>query len=117
MAEAPPHEQTVSKTLLFARAVVKYRGPVALFLFISTGFFFYPILNMVLGTLGRPLPGPTVRIDTNARSLFPDHPYIHAQDKFSKMFGGSSLVAIAVTLAFGIVPWPLLNAVADALPL
>lgn len=98
---APPPQVRQSKTQTFARLVTRNRFPVAMFLIFSSLFFFYPILNMVLGTLGRPLPGPTVRIDTNARSLFPDHPYIHAQDKFAKTFGSSSLVAVAVTVDEG----------------
>jgi predicted RND superfamily exporter protein len=98
---APPPQVRQSKTQAFARLVTRNRFPVAMFLIFSSLFFFYPILNMVLGTLGRPLPGPTVRIDTNARSLFPDHPYIHAQDKFAKTFGSSSLVAVAVTVDEG----------------
>ena len=103
MADVPHHEFRETKTLRFARFITRNRFPVALFLIFSTLFFFYPILNMVTTTLGSPLPGPIVRVDTNARDLFPDHPYIHAQDKFSKMFGGSSLVAIAVTVKEGTI--------------
>ena len=44
-----------------------------------------------------------MRIDTSARALFPDHPYIHAQDKFAKTFGSSSLVAIAVMVDEGTI--------------
>jgi predicted RND superfamily exporter protein len=47
-----------------------------------------------------------VRIDTNARSLFPDHPFIHAQDKFGRVFGSSSLVAIAMVVDEGTVFTP-----------
>jgi len=100
-AASPPPQVRQSRTQRFARLVTRNRFPVAMFLIFSSLFFFYPILNMVLGAMGRPLPGPTVRIDTNARSLFPDHPYIHAQDKFAKTFGSSSLVAVAVTVDEG----------------
>jgi predicted RND superfamily exporter protein len=103
MADVPHHEFRETKTLRFARFVTRNRFPVALFLIFSTLFFFYPILNMITTTMGLPLPGPIVRVDTKARDLFPDHPYIHAQDKFAKMFGGSSLVAIAVTVNEGTI--------------
>ncbi len=101
MADVPHHEFRETRTLRFARFITRNRFPVALFLIFSTLFFFYPTLNTATTAMGWPLPGPIVRIDTNARDLFPDHPYIHAQDKFAKMFGGSSLVAIAVTVKEG----------------
>ncbi len=101
MAQAPVHEPRETKTLKFARFIVRNRFPVALFLIFSSLFWFYPILNMFMSAAGNPLPGPTVRVDTNARDLFPDHPYIHAQDKFAREFGSSSLVAIAVTVDEG----------------
>jgi predicted RND superfamily exporter protein len=103
MADVPHHEFRETRTLRFARFVTRNRLPVALFLIFSTLFFFYPILNMFTTTMGLPLPGPIVRVDTKARDLFPDHPYIHAQDKFAKMFGGSSLVAIAVVVKEGTI--------------
>jgi hypothetical protein len=90
-----------TRTQAVARAIVRNRFPVAIALFVSTLFFFYPILNTFMSAIGRALPGPVVRINTNARSLFPDHPYVHAQDKFAKTFGSSSLVAIAVTVDEG----------------
>ncbi|NIW37235.1 MAG: hypothetical protein GWN32_12165, partial [Gemmatimonadetes bacterium] len=82
------------------------RLPVGLFLIFSTLFFFFPILNTVLKATGIDLGGPHVRVDTNARALFPDHPYIHAQDKFAKIFGSSSLVAIAVVVKEGTIFTP-----------
>jgi predicted RND superfamily exporter protein len=97
MAEAPTaHAPRETRTLQFARFIVRNRAPVALFLIAITLFFLYPIVNTVLTALGQHIPGPQVRIDTTARSLFPDHPFIHAQDKFGRLFGGSSLIAIAV---------------------
>ena len=98
---AAPHETRETNTLLFARFIVRNRFPVACFLIVSTLFFFYPIFNAAMNAAGFRLPGPIVKIDARARDLFPDHPYIHAQDKFSKMFGGASLVAIAVTVNEG----------------
>ncbi len=97
MAEAPfAHAPRETKTLQVARFIVRHRFPISLVLIATTLFFLYPIANTVLTAIGRPGPGPQVRIDTNARSLFPDHPFIHAQDKFGRVFGSSSLVAIAL---------------------
>ncbi|HXK26464.1 MAG TPA: MMPL family transporter [Myxococcota bacterium] len=96
---APHHRET--KTLQFARFITRNRPYVAFALIASTLFWFYPIFNTIMAASGHRLPGPIVRIDTNARALFPDHPYIHAQDKFSKTFGSSSLVAIAVVVEEG----------------
>jgi uncharacterized protein len=90
-----------SLTLRFAKMVVRRRGIIAVLLFLSTGFFFYPILNSATTALGYPLPGPAVKIDTIARSQWPDHPYIRAQDKFSGIFGGSSSVAMALVVKDG----------------
>jgi hypothetical protein len=65
--------------------VVRNRGPVALLLFATSVFFSYPILNTAMTAIGRPLPGPIVRIDTDPRDLFPDHPYIRAHDRFGSI--------------------------------
>jgi predicted RND superfamily exporter protein len=101
-SQSPPgHEPRETNTLRFARFIVRNRGPVALLLIFTSLFFFYPIFNTILNAFGSPLPGPIVRVDTRARDLFPDHPYIHAQDKFAKRFGSSSLVAVAVVVEDG----------------
>jgi uncharacterized protein len=107
MAEATPHHQPrETKTLQFAKWIVKHRAGVATFLILTTLFFFYPILNLITTTLGMPLPGPIVRVDTRERDLYPDHPYIHAQDKFSAKFGSSSLVAVGVMVKEGTIFTP-----------
>ena len=106
MSAAAGHAPRETRTLQFARFITRNRFPVALLLIVSTLFFFYPIFNTILAALGAELPGPKVRIDTNARSLFPDHPYIHAMDKFSNVFGSSSLVAIAVVVEDGTIFTP-----------
>ena len=69
-------------------------------------FFLVPIANTIALALGHSLPGPTLRIDTRARDLFPDHPYIHAQDEFAEAFGGSSMVVVAVTVEDGTIFTP-----------
>ena len=107
MSEATPPPQPPgrhgrqTRTQQFARFITRNRFPVAIFLIVSSLFFFYPIFKTAMGVFGVELPGPMVRINTNARSLFPDHPYVHAQDKFARTFGSSSLVAIAVTVHEG----------------
>jgi predicted RND superfamily exporter protein len=104
MAEAPAHQRRVSPTERVARFIVGHRALVATFLIVSTSFFFYPILNAALQAVGVDvLPGPAIRVDTRARSLWPDHPFIHAQDKFAGEFGTSSTVAIAVVVKEGTV--------------
>ncbi len=106
MADLPTHEPRETRTLQFARFIVRNRFPVAVLLIVTSLFFFYPIANTVMSALGKPMRGPIVRIDTNARDLFPDHPYIHAQDKFARTFGSSSLVAIAVVVRDGTIFTP-----------
>ena len=67
MAEGstPTHgEPRETKTLQFARFIVRNRFPVSVMLILTSLFFFYPILNMIMTTLGTPLPGPIVRVDT-----------------------------------------------------
>jgi predicted RND superfamily exporter protein len=95
-----------TRTLQFARLVVRNRFPIVLWLIGMTLFFLYPIANAVLGELGHRLPGPIVRVDTSARAQWPDHPFIHAQDKFAKKFGTSSLVAIGVVVRDGTIFTP-----------
>ncbi len=111
MAEAAPPDSTLpphreSWTVNLARWIVGHRGLIASLLLAVTGFFAYPIVNMAATAYGVPLPGPLVRIDTNARDLFPDHPFIHAQDKFAKVFGSPSLVAAAVVVEEGTIFTP-----------
>ena len=100
MAEAAG-QSNESNSLRFARFIVRNRAVVASLLIAASLFFVYPILNMISSALGTELPGPIVRIDTKARDLFPDHPYIHAQDKYASEFGGSSAVAVAVVVVAG----------------
>ncbi len=119
MSEATPPQPPQapaqqSRTLQFARFITRNRFPVAIFLIVSSLFFFYPVFNTAMSAAGSPLPGPILRINTDARSLFPDHPYVHAQDKFAKTFGSSSLVALAVTVDEGTIFRPdIINAVRE----
>ncbi len=107
MSEAPHRARRETASLRFARLITRHRAIVASLLILSTGFFFLPILNAALTNFGLGISWlPVVRIDTNARDLWPDHPFIHAQDKFAGKFGTSSLVAIAVIVEDGTIFTP-----------
>jgi len=101
MAKVPEHQVRETTTLKVARFIVKHRAIVATLLILTTLFFLYPTVNAIATGFGFPLPGPEVRVDASERSLWPDHPFIHAQDKFSKTFGSSAVVAIAVVVEDG----------------
>ena len=106
MSDAPQISAPESIFLKFARGVVNNRVPVAIALVLSTSFFFYPILNAATTAFGYALPGPVVRVDTEARAQWPDHPFIRAQDKFANKFGGSAMVAAAVVVKEGTIFTP-----------
>jgi len=102
MSETPPVSHArPTKTLAFARVVVRHRFPIVIGLISTTLFFLYPTVNAIFAGLGHRLPGPVVRVDTSARAQYPDHPFIHAQDKFGKKFGTSSLVALGIVVKDG----------------
>jgi predicted RND superfamily exporter protein len=106
MADAPKTPEQEAATLRFARFIVRRRFPVAIFLLTTTLFFFYPIANAVFNAFDIPMPGPKIRIDTEARDQWPDHPFIRALDKFSEKFGGSSTVAMALVVNEGTIFTP-----------
>jgi uncharacterized protein len=93
-------------TTRFGHFVVRQRGPIALLLVLSTGFFLYPTVNAISTALGHPLPGPQVRVGSDARAQLPDHPFIHAQSKFTGEFGNSTPVAILFTVDEGTIYTP-----------
>src|SRR5262249_15024680 len=93
-------------TTRFGHFVVRQRGPIAVLLFLSTAFFFYPIANGMLSIAGKPLPGPKVRVGSDARAQLPDHPFIHAQTKFAGDFGNSTPVVILYTVDEGTIWTP-----------
>jgi predicted RND superfamily exporter protein len=98
-----PHERATTR---FGHFVVRQRGPIAVLLFLSTAFFFYPILNGITTAAGHPMPGPTVRVGSDARAQLPDHPFIHAQAKFAGDFGNATPVAILYTVDEGTIWTP-----------
>ncbi len=102
----PSHHVRETKTLQFARWIVRHRFWVASFLIATTAFFLYPTINAITTGVGLPLPGPQVRLDASERSLWPEHPFIAAQDKFASEFGTSALVVIAVVVKDGTIFTP-----------
>jgi predicted RND superfamily exporter protein len=92
--------------LRVAAFIVDHRRPIGVLLVLATLAFLWPTANAVLGAAGHPLPGPRVRMDTRARDLFPEHPFIHAQDKFAGRFGNSTLIAIAMVVREGTIFTP-----------
>ncbi|MEN8158909.1 MAG: hypothetical protein ABFS41_02425, partial [Myxococcota bacterium] len=106
MAAGPEPHGRETRTLRVARFLVRHRAIVATLLLLSTGFFLYPIVNTITTAVGLPLPGPLVRIDTNARDQWPDHPFIHAQDKFAAKFGSATSVAIGLVVKEGTIFTP-----------
>jgi hypothetical protein len=94
------------RTQRVAAFIVGRRRPLGALLALATLAFLWPTANAVLTALGHPLPGPVVRLDSRARDLFPEHPFIHAQDKFAGRFGNSTLVAIAMVVREGTVFTP-----------
>ncbi|HTO06719.1 MAG TPA: MMPL family transporter [Myxococcota bacterium] len=93
-------------TTRFGHFVVRRRVPIAFLLILSTGFFFYPIANAIFSAAGHPLPGPKVRVGSDARAQLPDHPFIHAQAKFAGDFGNATPVAILYTVDEGTIYTP-----------
>ncbi|HTO52145.1 MAG TPA: MMPL family transporter [Myxococcota bacterium] len=93
-------------TTRFGHFVVRRRLPIAFLLLISTAFFFYPILNALVSAAGHPLPGPSVRIGSDANAQLPDHPFIHAQAKFAGDFGNTTAVLILYTVDEGTIYTP-----------
>src|SRR5688500_14649920 len=106
MAEAPLPHGNDTATIRMARWIMRHRVAVAALLALSTGFFFWPILNTVTTAFGLHLPGPVVRIDTNARDQWPQHPFINAQDKFAAKFGSATSVAIGLVVKEGTIFTP-----------
>jgi predicted RND superfamily exporter protein len=103
---SPESHGRETRTLQVARFLVRHRAIVGSLLLISTAFFLYPIVNTITTAFGLALPGPLVRIDTNARDQWPDHPFIHAQDKFAAKFGSATGVAIGLVVKEGTIFTP-----------
>ena len=101
--ERPLSERATTR---FGHFVVRQRGPIALLLMLSTAFFLYPTVNAISTAVGHPLPGPSVRVGSDARAQLPDHPFIHAQAKFAGDFGNATPVAILYVVDEGTIYTP-----------
>ncbi|HTO53720.1 MAG TPA: MMPL family transporter [Myxococcota bacterium] len=94
-------------SMRFGRLIMKYRFATLMTLVSLSLFFAFPLVNAAWFNFtasrsptgeGRLLFGVPARfrMDANVRKTFPEHPYIHAQDKFAGKFGSPSAIAIAV---------------------
>ena len=92
-------------SMRFARLIMRHRFATLMTL-LSIGLFFAtPLLNAVvynattlLTDQARMIPGVDrrFRMDTRARDQWPEHLFIHAQDKFDAKFGTASYVVVVV---------------------
>ncbi len=107
-AEAPnPPPAKKSGSLRFAEFTVRNKFPIAVLLVLGTLFFMFPIVNAALIPFEMGWKNlPAVKVDTDARHQWPDHPFIRAQNKFASKFGGSMQVAIAVVVEEGTIFTP-----------
>ncbi|NNF70246.1 MAG: NADH-quinone oxidoreductase subunit N, partial [Acidimicrobiia bacterium] len=87
--------QTAANAGYLALVILALLGSVA-------GLFFYLRIIVVMY-----FQEPAVAVGPGAATATPD------PDRLS---GGALAASVALTIAFGIVPWPLLNLVTDALP-
>jgi predicted RND superfamily exporter protein len=108
--ERGPVEENLPESafsMRFGRLIMKYRFATLMTLLSIAVFFAFPLVNaayynytasqsetgegkLLLGVKAR------FRVDANVRKTYPEHPYIHSQDKFSGKFGSASFIAIAV---------------------
>ena len=86
-------------SMRFARFIMRHRLATTLAL-VSVGLgLAIPLLNGAwFFATGRTLPGveTVFELGSSIRDQYPEHPFIHASDKFTGRFGTPSLVAIAV---------------------
>ncbi len=86
-------------SMRFGRLITKYRFASLMTLVSILFFFAIPLVNAVyFNVTGKTLPitDARFRMDTRARDQWPEHPFIHAVDKFAGRFGTASYVAMAV---------------------
>ena len=104
MEDAVPEEAI---SMRFARFIMRFRFATLMTL-LSIGFFFsIPLINAIVkASTGSTIPGvdTVFRIEPNVRDTMPEHPFIHAQDKFTGRFGTASYVSIAVVRKDGALP-------------
>ena len=109
MADQPGsvHEENLPEaafSMRFARLIMKNRFATLMTLIFIALFFSYPLLNGVyFAVTGEtfPISETRFRLDTRVRDQWPEHPFIHSQDKFSGRFGTASYVSLAVVAKDG----------------
>ena len=86
-------------SMRFGRLIMRNRFATLMTLLSITVFFLAPLINALVYTFtGNTLPGIETRfqVDTRTRDTYPEHTFIHAQDKFTGRFGTASYVSLAV---------------------
>ncbi len=86
-------------SMRFARLTMRNRFATLIILLSLAFFFALPLVNAgwLLATGNRlPFMTQVFRVDANIRNTYPEHPFIHATDKFAERFSSGSLVAMAV---------------------
>jgi predicted RND superfamily exporter protein len=95
-------EDALPETVLsmrFARLIMRNRFATLMTLLSISVFFSTPLVNaLVFNVTGETLWGidTRFRLDTSIRDTFPEHDFVHAQDKFTGRFGTASYVSLAV---------------------
>jgi hypothetical protein len=77
-------------SMRFARWIMKNRFATLMTLVLIALFFAYPLVNAVyFGITGKtfPVSETRFRLDTRVRDQWPEHTFIHAQDKFAGRWG------------------------------
>ncbi|MCP4003875.1 MAG: MMPL family transporter [bacterium] len=92
-------------SMRFGRLIMRNRFATLMTLLSITLFFAFPLVNAIYYNLtlsedgeGGQLFGieTRFRLDANARDTYPEHPFIHAQDKFTGRFGSASFIGLAI---------------------
>ena len=86
-------------SMRFARLIMRYRFATLMTLLSIGVFFATPLVNGILSlTTGKTIPGvdTVFSLGTRLRDTYPEHPFIHASDKFTGRFGTPSYVSMAV---------------------
>jgi predicted RND superfamily exporter protein/acyl carrier protein len=91
-------------SMRFGRWIMRNRFATLMTLISISLFFAYPLVNGVyFGVTGESLPisETRFRLDTRVRDQWPEHKFIHSQDKFAGRFGTASYVSMAVVAKDG----------------
>jgi hypothetical protein len=91
-------------SMRFGRWIMRNRFATLMTLVSIALFFSYPLINgLYFNLTGNAIPLSDVRfrLDTRVRDQWPEHRFIHAQDKFEGRFGTASYVSLAVVVKDG----------------